>query len=251
MPMNMSKPYLPVQLGSSALWFPPVRQATSDGLLAVGGDLTPERLLLGYSRGIFPWYSQGTPILWWSPNPRCILPLDQVHVPRRLQRRLKQNAFRCTLNQAFGEVLRHCAGSHRPGQNGTWLLPEMQRAYTRLHQLGFAHSVECWQGDTLVGGIYGVALGRAFFGESMFHHASDASKAALVWLVERLRERGFTLFDCQQETPHMLRMGAYSVSREEFMDRLHAALKPAPTDMHLPWLGGRLVGPQFQQVVGG
>ena len=242
-------PLYPAHLHGSALWFPPVSQTTADGLLAVGGDLSPERLLLSYSRGIFPWYNEDTPILWWSPNPRCILPLDGLRVPRRLARKLKQGAFHCTLNTAFSQVTRQCAVSHRPGQNGTWLLPEMQRAYLRLHQLGFAHSVECWQGDTLVGGLYGVALGRAFFGESMFHRVPDASKAALIWLVGQLRQRGFTLFDCQQETPHMVKLGAQTVSRAVFMDKLNAALHHTPADRGLPRLGGRLHWNACQEAV--
>lgn len=222
-----SAPRKPAVLSAEQLWFPPAHQSTADGLVAVGGDLTPERLLLGYSRGLFPWYSEGTPILWWSPDPRCILPLDAVHVHKRLQRRLRQNVFRCTLNTAFEQVVQQCATSPRPGQKSTWILPEMRRAYVRLHQLGFAHSVECWQGEQLVGGVYGVALGRAFFGESMFHCVPDASKAALLWLVDRLREGGVTLFDCQQETPHMVRLGARMISRTEFLRRLDVALSPA------------------------
>lgn len=209
---------------SDRLWFPPVQHSTADGLVAVGGDLSPERLLLGYSRGLFPWYSEGMPILWWSPDPRWVLPLERVHVHKRLQRKLRQNIFRCTLNADFERVLHLCALSPRPGQDGTWILPEMRRAYVRLHQLGFAHSVECWQGEELVGGLYGVALGRAFFGESMFHRAPDASKAALLWLVDRLRERGYTLFDCQQETPHMVRLGALPLPRGDFLQQLDEAL---------------------------
>lgn len=213
-----------VLLPESGLWFPPLEEASTDGLLAVGGDLSPERLLLAYARGIFPWYCEGAPILWWSPDPRCILPLDGVHVPRRLRRRLRQGIFTMTSNRAFSEVLKNCARQPRPGQEGTWLLPEMRTAYTRLHEMGFAHSVEAWRGGNLAGGIYGVALGRVFFAESMFHHESDASKAALVWCAERLRAGGFVLFDCQQETPHMKRFGAVMVSRRRFRRMLDKAL---------------------------
>lgn len=236
----------PAVLSAEQIWFPPAHLATADGLVAVGGDLTPERLLLGYSRGLFPWYSEGTPIMWWSPDPRCVLPLDAVHVPQRLQRRLRQNVFHCTLNTAFEQVVHMCAHSPRPGQRGTWILPEMRRAYLRLHQLGFAHSVECWQGDLLVGGVYGVSLGQAFFGESMFHCVPDASKAALLWLVHRLRERGVTLFDCQQETPHMVRLGAHMISRAEFLSRLDAALLPA-ANMGARGLRSELARPEGQE----
>lgn len=214
---------MPVVL-TSELVFPSVYQANSDGIVAIGGDLSPERLLLAYSKGIFPWYNEGTPILWWSPDPRCILPLDAVYTSRRLKRRMRQGIFHCTMNQAFGTVTQRCAQVMRPGQNGTWLLPDMQRAYLRLHQLGFAHSVECWQQGELVGGIYGVTIGKAFFGESMFHVVSDASKVALMHLVGQLQKHDFTLFDCQQDTPHMVRMGAIMVSRNEFMARLTTAL---------------------------
>lgn len=206
--------------------FPPLTAATPEGLLAVGGDLSPLRLLTAYSKGIFPWYSENSPILWWSPDPRCILPLEALRVSRRLQRRLKQHIFRCTLDTAFEDVLAGCATQYRPGQGGTWLIPEMRAAYARLHALGFAHSAEAWLGDTLVGGVYGVALGRAFFGESMFHTHADASKAALVFLVERLRAAGYTLFDCQQATPHMLRLGATCVPRADFICMLEQALVP-------------------------
>ena len=217
---------MPVPLPLGRLWFPPVEDAPEDGLLAVGGDLSPQRLLLGYSRGIFPWYSENAPILWWSPDPRCILPLDALRVPQRLRRRLRQGLFQMTCDVAFDAVVEHCACQPRPGQNGTWILPEMREAYGRLHGMGFAHSVETWRDGRLVGGIYGVALGRAFFGESMFHLEADASKAALLELVAHLRRWGFTLFDCQQETPHMLRWGAVAVPRSEFLrlldDALHA-----------------------------
>ncbi len=215
---------MPVML-TSELWFPSVENASKEGLVAIGGDLSPERLLLSYARGIFPWYSKNEPILWWSPDPRCILPLDGLIVPRRLQRKYKSNAFHCTINTDFASVIDHCACVPRPGQDGTWILPEMRQAYMRLHHLGFAHSVECWKGDALVGGVYGVALGKAFFGESMFHCMPDASKIALLYLVEQLQAHSFTLFDCQQETPHMLRMGAQSVSRRTFAVLLEKALQ--------------------------
>lgn len=217
---------MPVVLPRDRLWFPPASAATKDGLLAVGGDLSPQRLLLAYARGIFPWYSEGAPILWWSPDPRCVLPLDGLHVPRRLTRRLRRGEFHLTVDAAFEQVMECCAQQPRPGQDGTWILPEMREAYGQLHAMGFAHSVEAWKDGRLVGGIYGVALGRAFFGESMFHLEADASKVALVGLVDILRKENVTLFDCQQETPHMRRWGAVVIPREEFLRRLDGALAP-------------------------
>ena len=213
------------RIPEDAIWFPPLEEAEAEGLLGVGGDLSPQRLLAAYSLGIFPWYSeQDGPILWWSPDPRCILPLDAVHVPRSVRRVLRRSPFCCTLNHAFGEVIRGCAASSRPGQKGTWLGRAMIEAYERLHRLGYALSVEAWRDGALEGGIYGVALGRAFFGESMFYRAPDASKAALVYLVDYLRGQGFVLFDCQQNTPHMRRFGAVDISRAEFTRRLREAL---------------------------
>lgn len=198
--------------------FPPLDSAREDGLLAVGGDLSPERLLAAYARGIFPWYGPQTPVLWWSPDPRCVLWLDKLHVPRRLQRRRRLREFSFTLNRAFTEVMRHCAAAPRPGQGGTWIVPEMISAYTRLHQLGYAHSLEAWQGSRLVAGIYGVGLGRVFFGESMFTLVPDASKLALLELVDRLRQASVCLLDCQQYTAHMARFGAVEVPRTDFID---------------------------------
>ncbi|WP_297670813.1 leucyl/phenylalanyl-tRNA--protein transferase [uncultured Desulfovibrio sp.] len=206
--------------------FPPVENTREDGLLCVGGDLRPERLLAAYSKGIFPWYSAGMPILWWSPDPRCVLPLEAFHLPARSARRLRNHPFRLTHNAAFARVIRACAAP-RKGSDGTWLLAEMIVAYERLHALGYAHSVEAWDGEgNLAGGLYGVALGRAFFGESMFHVAPEASRAALAGLVELLRLRGATLLDCQQKTPHIMRMGGELLPRPLFLERLRAALRP-------------------------
>ncbi len=208
--------------------FPPVHEATEDGLVAVGGDLGCERLLQAYSQGIFPWFNDDSPILWWSPNPRCILPLNNVRVSRRLQRKRRNTSLRCTRNRAFDAVISACAHVSRPnqhdGQGGTWLVPQMQQAYKRLHEHGYAYSVECWQGTALVGGVYGVALGKAFFGESMFHTVPDASKLALLELVAWLNQFHFQLFDCQQETPHMMALGAQSIPRENFLALLEKAL---------------------------
>jgi leucyl/phenylalanyl-tRNA--protein transferase len=205
--------------------FPDPAHADTDGLLAVGGDLSPRRLLIGYGLGIFPWYSANSPILWWSPEPRLILEPDRVHVPARLERILRQGSFRFTLDTAFEQVITACARSLRRGAVGTWIVPEMHAAYCRLHQLGFAHSIEAWQEDRLVGGLYGVALGRAFFGESMFYTQPNASKAAFVTLIRTLRDTGYSLFDCQQTTPHMVRFGGFEVMRDDFLSRLETALK--------------------------
>ncbi len=208
---------------NETLWFPPTHLASEDGLLAIGGDLSPARLVLAYSKGIFPWYSNNSPLLWWSPAPRCILPLDSFHISRRLQRR--QTAFRCTMNHAFEDVIARCAEIPRRGQQGTWIVQDMIQAYITLHHLGFAHSVECWQEQNLVGGLYGIWLGKAFFGESMFHNVSDASKIALIHLVQELKKQNVLLLDCQQATSHLLRMGAQSVSRTIFETLLQRALQ--------------------------
>lgn len=204
--------------------FPHPERADPCGLLAVGGDLSPARLLLGYSRGIFPWYSDGEPILWWSPDPRLALFPEELHVPRSLRRVLNRGRYAITLDTAFPAVIRACARVPRPQRAGTWLTPEMVRAYETLHRMGRAHSVEAWQDGELAGGLYGVALGRVFFGESMFHRAPDASKACLVRLVELLQGWGFTLLDCQQTTPHMQRFGAREIPRSEFLQRLESAV---------------------------
>ncbi len=211
------------------LWFPPVHRA--DGLVALGGDLSPERLVYAYAQGIFPWYDAHSPILWWSPNPRCILPLNKFHISSRLQRKIKNNSLHCTVDKAFDLVIKACANAPRPGQDGTWLLPEMQEAYINLHKLGLARSVECWQGDELVGGIYGVVLGKAFFGESMFYYVSDASKIALDHLVDYLKKKNFQLFDCQQATKHMLSMGACLITRTSFHYLLDEALRAGNFDL--------------------
>lgn len=204
--------------------FPPPEQAEPDGLLAVGGDLSPERLLLAYQKGIFPWYSEGQPILWWSPDPRLILEPEEFHVSRRLRQKLKKGLFRVTFDQAFESVIRACAKVPRRGQEGTWITPEMERAYVRLHQLGFAHSAESWLKGELVGGVYGISLGRCFFGESMFSSVSDASKAALAALVERVKHWGFHMIDAQVTTRHMVSLGAKEVPRRVFLGRLRKAL---------------------------
>ena len=199
------------------LVFPDAEDAPAEGLLMAGGDLTPERLMLGYSRGIFPWYDEDSPILWWSPDPRCVLFTHKLHVNARLRRTLRKCAFSFSVDTCFERVIRLCSEVPRPGQDGTWIVPDMREAYLRLHELGHAHSVEVWDDGELVGGLYGVKLGRVFFGESMFHLRSYASKAAVVFLVEQLRRQGVELIDCQQATPHMLRLGAEEMPRKDFL----------------------------------
>ena len=209
----------------SDLRFPPVEQASPDGLLAIGGDLQPERLLEAYRHGIFPWYNDDQPILWWSPDPRTVLFPDKLHISRSLKRSLRPGLFNVTLDRCFRDVMQHCARP-RPQypDGGTWITAEMLEAYTFLHELGYAHSVETWQKGQLVGGLYGVALGGAFFAESMFTRASDASKVALVSLVHQLQTWGFLLMDCQQSSPHVTALGAESIPRRDFLDHLTAAL---------------------------
>jgi leucyl/phenylalanyl-tRNA---protein transferase len=193
-------------------------------LLAVGGDLRPTRLLAAYSKGIFPWYSEGQPILWHSPHPRFVLEPEKLHVPRSLAKAIRRGRFEVRYDTAFAEVIQQCARVPRPHQTGTWITEEMAEAYVELHRLGFAHSAESWQEGRLVGGVYGVGLGTAFFGESMFAHVPDASKVAFVHLVRRLRGWGFTLVDCQQETEHLARFGAESWTRKRFLSALRLAV---------------------------
>ena len=224
----------PHVLSSLAAIFPPPHAANGDGLLCAGGDLDPGRLLAAYSRGIFPWYGEGLPLLWWSPDPRCVLPLDAFRLSRRSARALRQHPFELTLDAAFGRIIRACAAP-RAASDDTWIVRDMIAAYERLHELGYAHSVEAWRDGELAGGLYGVALGRAFFGESMFHHVSEASRAALAGLVTLLRQRDALLLDCQQPTPHIMRMGGKLLSREAFLDELGKAL--ADPAFLQPWPG--------------
>jgi len=212
---------VPVFRLTDRLAFPDPRLAAAEGLLAVGGDLSPQRLLLAYSLGIFPWYGRGEPLLWWSPDPRCVILPGEVHVSRRLQRTLRGGRFQVTCNRAFDAVITACADLRRQEPGGTWLVPEMQEAYRRLHRLGYAHSVEAWQEGELAGGMYGVALGRFFFGESMFHRVTDASKVVLVTLCRHLTAQRFALLDCQVPNPHLQRMGAQLLAREVFLEKLY------------------------------
>ena len=209
--------------------FPDPRQADPDGLVAIGGDLSPERLLRAYAEGIFPWYSEDAPdILWWSPDPRLVLLPSWLHVPRSLARAVRRRRYEVRADTAFGEVIRRCAGKPRPGQDGTWITPDMIAAYERLHALGHAHSFEAWEGDRLAGGLYGVSLGGAFFGESMYADRPDASKVAFVRAVAWLEARGVGLVDCQVRTEHLARLGAREIPRREFLAALRRALgRPA------------------------
>ena len=201
--------------------FPPLGHAQKEpnGLLAVGGDLSPRRLLDAYRSGIFPWYSEGDPILWWSPDPRMVLFPDELHVTRSLAKTLRNKSYEVRFDTAFDEVMRACAAP-RPGQGETWIGPEMRAAYRRLHALGHAHSAETWINGALEGGLYGVAIGGAFFGESMFSRSRDASKIALVYLVRRLAADGYGLIDCQMHTTHLESLGAREIPRVEFARRV-------------------------------
>ena len=219
---------MPVFRLSKRLAFPPPELADEGGLLAVGGDLRPERLLLAYALGIFPWYSEGLPILWYSPDPRLVLESDKLVVSRSLRKVIRRGTYRVTFDTAFDQVIRACADAPRPGQSGTWITEDMVSAYCRLHELGFAHSAETWQDGQLVGGLYGVSLGAAFFGESMFARASDASKVAFVTMVEQLARWEIGLIDCQVHTEHLERFGAEEWPRERFLARLAEVLE-APT----------------------
>jgi leucyl/phenylalanyl-tRNA---protein transferase len=205
--------------------FPPPDYADPSGLLAVGGDLSNERLLEAYRLGIFPWYSDDQPILWWSPDPRLVLDLEDFKIPRSLRKILQKGVFQVTFDHAFEQVIQACAVVPRAAQNGTWITEEMQKAYINLHGLGYAHSVESWFGGKLTGGLYGVSLGKAFFGESMFHLKTDASKVALATLVEKLKSWDFHFIDSQMTTEHMVRLGAKELPRRIFLKRLQSALR--------------------------
>ena len=215
---------MPVYRLSQDLVFPSPHLASHEGLLAVGGDLSEKRLLLAYSLGIFPWYSDGEPILWWSPEPRLVLYPDELKVSRSLKKILKKGTFKVTMDRAFEEVISECARVRLENQEGTWIVDDMVSAYCRLHAIGFAHSVEAWEGDRLVGGLYGVSLGKCFFGESMFTRAANASKVALVALVNYLKALDFSLIDCQITTAHLERFGAREISRARYLDELNEAL---------------------------
>lgn len=216
---------MPVFRLDERLVFPPPHLADETGVLAVGGDLRPERLLLAYTHGIFPWYMRGQPILWHSPDPRMVLRAEDLRIPRSLAKAIRKGPFRVTLDTAFRRVIEACAAAKRPGQPGTWITPAMKDAYTALHRQGVAHSVEAWKGDDLAGGLYGVSLGGAFFGESMFARVPDASKTAFVTLVQQLLRWSITLIDCQVHTEHLARFGAEEWPRRQFLAALRKALQ--------------------------
>lgn len=213
--------------------FPRPELANEDGLLAVGGDLHPERLLLAYSLGIFPWYSADEPILWWSPDPRCVLYPDRLKVSKSMRQVLRSNRFEVSFDRDFPAVINGCRTTKRDGQHSTWITPEMMEAYITLHDMGFAHSVEVRSEGQLVGGLYGIALGSVFFGESMFARASNASKAGFITLVQWLKTQGFTIIDCQTHTDHLESLGAEMISGEMWRSQLEAGLK-SPT-LTGPW----------------
>lgn len=221
-------------LHDSTVEFPPTAQALEEpnGLLALGGALTPEWLLEAYRRGIFPWFSDGEPILWWSPSPRCVVLPDETEFSRSLRKTLRRGRFRVTFDQAFAQVVDGCAAPRSDG-TGTWITAEMRAAYLEMHRLGHAHSVEVWHEENLVGGLYGIAIGRVFFGESMFHRATDASKVAFAHLVYQLRSWDCHLIDCQVSNPHLISLGAREIHRSEFERLLRAEVRQPPFPR--PW----------------
>ena len=202
------------------LFFPPTEMADEDGLLAVGGDLSTERLLLAYSSGIFPWYNEDEPICWWSPNPRFVLYPDELKVTSSMKTVLQNGKYRFTTNRAFSQVIQNCKMVSRKGQDGTWISPVMQQAYTTLHELGYAHSAEAWLDGKLVGGLYGIRLGRIFFGESMFSLQTNASKFAFINYIHHLQKENVQLIDCQLHTNHLESLGARMITRQLFIETL-------------------------------
>ncbi len=224
---NWKKPF---KLNNKTV-FPPPHLADADGLLAVGGDLSSERLLEAYSKGIFPWYIESSPILWWSPDPRLVLFPDELKVLRSLKQSIKKGLFKITTDNAFEDVIKNCANIERKGSYDTWLTKDMITAYTALHHLGYAHSIESWQEGELVGGLYGMAMGAVFFGESMFAKKKDASKVAFVWTVNQLKRWGFEIIDCQVATRHLFTFGARLIPRAEFLEILTKALSKKTS----PW----------------
>jgi leucyl/phenylalanyl-tRNA--protein transferase len=211
---------MPVFQLTDEILFPPPEYAEPEGLLAIGGDLTSERLLEAYSHGIFPWYDEGDPILWWSPDPRMVIRPEEFHPSKSLHKIIKKETFRVTMDTAFEEVIRACSKLPRKNQAGTWITHDMLNAYIQLHKEGYGHSVECWEGDTLVGGLYGLSIGNMFFGESMFSKKANASKVAFNALCQKLAEWKFEWVDCQLHNEHLESLGAYTISREEYMEHL-------------------------------
>jgi leucyl/phenylalanyl-tRNA--protein transferase len=202
------------------MFFPPVSEANADGILAIGGDLSSERLMLAYKSGVFPWFEDGEPILWWSPNPRMVLFLNELVVSKSMRNILNRNVFKVTFNQNFRDVISNCQNIKREGQNGTWITNDMIEAYCRLHELGVAKSVEVWKDELLVGGLYGIDLGNIFCGESMFSKVSNASKVAFIALVNQLKEANYKLLDCQVYNSHLESLGCREIEREAFISIL-------------------------------
>lgn len=226
---------------SKKIEFPPAWLARSDGLLCIGGDLCAKRLILAYKNGIFPWFSNNEPILWWSPDPRLVLFPSNVRVSKSLKKTIRKDCFSIRINTAFEQTIEACSQPRQDKPGGTWLVDEMIDAYITLHKMGIAHSVEAWQGDRLAGGLYGVCLGKTFFGESMFSLVSDASKVALVALAQELDRQGFKMIDCQVTSGHLIRMGAQEITRDRFLDILHHGNdKKAPGSL---WRSGRELFP--------
>jgi len=205
---------------SDNIWFPPVSCATTDGMIAIGGDLSIERLLLAYRSGIFPWYNEGEPIVWYSPDPRMVLFPEKLKVSKSMRQLINKNIFKVTVNTHFSEVIANCKIMNRNDQLGTWITDEMQKAYIKLHEFGVAKSVEVWLDNKLVGGLYGIDLGTVFCGESMFSHVSNASKIAFIYLVEKLKNENYSLIDCQVYTSHLESLGAEEIPRSEFLKYL-------------------------------
>jgi len=216
---------MPVEITKRSKSFPDLDEADESGLLAVGGDLSIERLKLAYSKGIFPWYEDGMPILWWSPDPRMVLFPNKMIVSHSLRQSIKKQQFTVTIDTAFEKVIHNCSKTPRKGEDGTWITREMKNAYIRLHEAGYAHSAESWLDGELVGGLYGVSLGKAFFGESMFHHVTNASKVALYHLVEKLCAWNFTIIDSQVYTNHLESLGGEMIPRNQYVQFLENALK--------------------------
>jgi len=216
---------MPVEISRRSIEFPDLEEADESGLLAIGGDLSIERLKLAYSKGIFPWYEDGMPILWWSPDPRMVLFPDKMIISHSLKQSIKKQQFTVTLDKAFGKVIRNCSKTPRKGENGTWITRDMKNAYIQLHEAGYAHSAEAWLDGELVGGLYGVALGKTFFGESMFHHVTNASKVALYFLVEKLKSWNFEIIDAQVYTNHLESLGGEMIPRSQYLQILEGALK--------------------------
>lgn len=219
---------MPVFLLSDTIEFPPPHLASEEGLLAVGGDLSQKRLLLAYRMGIFPWFSNNEPILWWSPDPRLVLYPHEFKISKTIKKIIKKDVFKVTMDLAFNEVINQCAQVRLKKNQGTWIVKDMIDAYCNLHESGFAHSVEVWQGGDLAGGLYGVSLGKCFFGESMFTRVSNASNIGLVKLLEHLKKLSFDMIDCQVATEHLTRFGARQIPRIRFLNQLEKSLK-APT----------------------